>query len=224
MIASRPCLLLHGFTGGPFEVRPLADYLNARGWVCDAPALPGHEGQLRELHRFPFRSWIQEAEAAAERLTAKYGPIDLVGFSMGGLIAAHVANRFPVRRLVLLNAAVYYVSPSRWVRNAKKVWKGERGRPAKEKRDTPLGAVIEFMKLVRALKPELACVTTPTFVAQGEQDEVVHPMSAHYIAGQVRGKVSLAMYPRSRHLICMEPDAPLLFRHVESFFQRGGNS
>ena len=35
-------LLLHGFTGSPWEVRPLGESLAARGFHVLAPQLPGH--------------------------------------------------------------------------------------------------------------------------------------------------------------------------------------
>jgi len=221
MTATRACLLLHGFTGGPYEVKPLADHLTAHGWTCALPTLPGHDKPLRELHRIPFGDWIRAAEAAVDALTRTYGAVDLVGFSMGGLIAAHLANRYPIRRLALLNAAVHYVSPVRFVRNALRVLREGDRRKLQLKKETPVGAVIEFAKLVRMLKPEFGRLAVPTFIAQGEQDEVVHPRSAFYIARRVKGWKTLAVYPHSRHLICLEPDAPMLFRHVERFFAEG---
>ncbi|KPD00014.1 hypothetical protein LR69_01687 [Geobacillus sp. BCO2] len=37
------CLCIHGFTGSPEEVAPLADYLRERtDWVIETPTLPGH--------------------------------------------------------------------------------------------------------------------------------------------------------------------------------------
>lgn len=215
----RVCLLLHGFSGGPYELMPLARHLERRGFLCEVPTLPGHGGKLRDLHRFRYTEWVRAAEKEAETLAAAHGSINVVGFSMGGLLAAHVANRFPVRRMALLNAAVYYVSPGRFLRNAVRLLRsGLRREMLREKRDMPLGAVVEFMKLVRALKPEFGRVAVPTFIAQGEQDEVVHPLSAQYIAQRVQGRKTVAKYPFSRHMICFEPDAPLLFRHIEQFF------
>ena len=41
-----PCLLLHGLAGSPFEMRPLAEALEADGFVVDNAPLPGHGGIL----------------------------------------------------------------------------------------------------------------------------------------------------------------------------------
>ncbi len=221
MNGKRACLLLHGFTGGPYELQPLADHLASRGWTCRVPTLPGHDGPLRDLYRTRYEEWVLAAAAIAAEMTERHGSIDLVGFSMGGLIAAYLANRFPVRRLALLSAAVHYVSPARFVRNAVRVMRDGETRVLRSKRETPVGAVIEFAKLVRTLKPEFARLTTPTFIAHGELDEVVHPRSAIYIASRVKGEKTMTVYPQSRHMICFEPDASSVFRHVERFFTEG---
>ena len=46
---SRGVLCLHGITGTPFEVRPLAEALGRRGCTVMAPMLAGHGGTLRDL-------------------------------------------------------------------------------------------------------------------------------------------------------------------------------
>ena len=40
---SPSCLALHGLGGGPYEIGPLIDALEADGLRVDAPILPGHE-------------------------------------------------------------------------------------------------------------------------------------------------------------------------------------
>ena len=38
------CLVLHGLGGGPYEMGPVIDALEAEGLRVSAPILPGHEG------------------------------------------------------------------------------------------------------------------------------------------------------------------------------------
>jgi carboxylesterase len=42
-------LLLHGYTGTPYEVRIVGEALAERGVGCRAPLLPGHGTVSREL-------------------------------------------------------------------------------------------------------------------------------------------------------------------------------
>ncbi|TBL80196.1 alpha/beta hydrolase [Paenibacillus thalictri] len=213
-----PCLLIHGFTGGPYEVEPLARYLETNGTYCRLYTLPGHDRQLHGLKTAGWQEWVRASEIEAEQLSFRYGQFDVVGFSMGGLLAAYLANRYPVRRLVLLNAAVIYVSPRRMVNEiGSRILRGDRFRDWNKATRTPLRALHQFMQLGHALRPEFAEVTVPTLVAQGELDPIIHPRSAHYIMNRLAGPKQLYMYPNSRHMICYEAEAESLFRTVGLF-------
>ena len=45
----RGVLCLHGLTGTPFEVRPLAEALGTAGYTVEVPLLAGHGATLRDL-------------------------------------------------------------------------------------------------------------------------------------------------------------------------------
>ncbi|WP_274364643.1 alpha/beta hydrolase [Paenibacillus thermotolerans] len=214
---SRACLLIHGFTGGPYEVEPLAAHLALRGADCFTPTLAGHGGPLSELRGIPRQEWLASASAEAERIAERYGAFDCVGFSMGGLIAAYLANRYPVRKLVLLNAAVIYISPKRFLENAIEVIRNGHVEDMRIKSETPVKAVFEFMRLVRELKPEIGLVRAPTMIVQGDRDEIVHPKSAAYLDHHMNTEKELHIFPNSRHMICLGPEAKELFEKVERF-------
>ncbi|NQD52654.1 carboxylesterase, partial [Bacillus altitudinis] len=41
------CLCIHGFTGAPYEVEPLAEYLKqTTDWTVQSVTLPGHGEEL----------------------------------------------------------------------------------------------------------------------------------------------------------------------------------
>jgi carboxylesterase len=216
----QPCLLFHGFTGGPFEVEPLAQYLLERGHSCVVPRLPWHGEDAQELKASRWEDWVRSAEQHADRMTTQYGSFDLVGFSMGGLLAAYLSVRYPVRRLVLLNTAVIYISPSRLLHVIRDDWKHQDQDYLQKAKSTPLRATWQFTQLVRNLKPELSRVTVPTLVAQAERDQVIHPHSARYIYSKLGGHRELHWYPKSKHLICHSEDAAALFDQVGTFLER----
>ncbi|AEI41460.1 alpha/beta hydrolase [Paenibacillus mucilaginosus] len=214
----RRCLLIHGFTGGPYEVQPLADYLAGCGCECHVLRLPGHDDELSGLRSVVWQEWLQGAEEEMARLTGDGEPVDLIGFSMGGLISAYLANRYPVRRLVLLNAAAIYVSPVRFLKDVALRARQKDWDYLKRGKKTPLRAAVQFMKLARyAKREELPKVAVPTLIAQGRRDQIVHPRSADYIYRRLQGERELHFFERSRHLICLEEDAPALFAEVRRF-------
>lgn len=214
------CLGIHGFTGGPFELEPLANHLRRQGWACELPTLPGH-GEPDGMKHVRWRDWVKAAEQAATSITETYGSFDLIGFSMGGAIAAHVANRFPVRRLVLLNAAVIYVSPYRLLQDIGAALKAGDYQRFLKVQHTPFSATLQFMQLVRSAKPLWSGIRAPTLIAQSGRDPVVHPYSASVLASAIPTVERVEYFPNSKHMICLDREADALFQTVHNFLADG---
>src|SRR3954452_23723346 len=89
-----PLLLLHGFGGAAWNFAELVPLLRGRRLIV--PDLPGHGGSSP----LPATSLAAFADVVAAMLE---GPVDVVGHSMGGVVALRLAERHPalVRRLVL---------------------------------------------------------------------------------------------------------------------------
>src|SRR5699024_12565302 len=117
-----------------------------------------------------------ETEQALIELKANCDKLYVVGFSMGGMIAAYLAANYDVDKLVLLSTARKYVSfkyLSAYIADAVGVgFKGkldenEWYRHYKRKvTDVPLKTNLEFLKLVYRTKPILYEVSRPVFIAQ----------------------------------------------------------
>src|SRR5215831_4818229 len=90
----RGVLCLHGITGTPFEVRPLAEHFGRLGCTVEAPTLAGHGGTLADLAATRWSDWLRSAEAALEVLERRTGrsPTAICGFSMGGVLSKHMAR------------------------------------------------------------------------------------------------------------------------------------
>jgi 2-succinyl-6-hydroxy-2,4-cyclohexadiene-1-carboxylate synthase len=101
-----PVLLLHGFTGSAATWAPLARSL-ADGYATVAPSLPGHgrSGAPRDPARYDMASCVGDLLALLDALQAERAAV--LGYSMGGRIALHLALAAPerVRALVLESAS-----------------------------------------------------------------------------------------------------------------------
>ena len=116
-------LCIHGFTGGPYEVQPIADYLeNNTDWKIVVPTLPGH-GETLELKKFRAENWMMEAELALRKLQKEVDQVIVIGFSMGGLIAIYLAKRYKIEKLVLLSAAAKYIYPTQILQDIREIAK-----------------------------------------------------------------------------------------------------
>lgn len=92
-------VLLHGFLGSREDWSALVPLLRRR---CRVVELPGH-GVGAEPGRITFAETVS---AVARVLARERGPVDLVGYSMGGRVAmaAALAARGNVRKLVVVSA------------------------------------------------------------------------------------------------------------------------
>jgi pimeloyl-ACP methyl ester carboxylesterase len=99
-------VLVHGLGGRGDDWRDLAPYLAKAGFRVYTPDLPGYGLSARPAD-FSY-SAHDEAEIVAGFMDALgLKQVDLGGWSMGGMIAQHVAFRHPerVRRLMLFDSA-----------------------------------------------------------------------------------------------------------------------
>lgn len=222
------CLCIHGFTGDPSEVEPLVRHLNKHTkWQIAAPTLPGH-GQSLQLKGIHYRQWIEHAEQELKQLLRTCDTVYVVGFSMGGLIASYLAVHYPIKKLILLSAAAYYVNPKQiaqdvveMVRDARKGRLPENELFVRYKRkikETPITATLQFRKLVANVKPILANVNIPTLIAQGQSDGIVPPKSAQYLYDHIGTTRKKLIYLKdSKHLICHCNEKDKLFTEIVDF-------
>lgn len=222
------CLIIHGYTGGPYEVDPLACYLKANSnWHIEVPTLPGH-GRHLDLTNASHTEWINAAEESFKKLQKKYDEIYLIGFSMGGMIAAYLAAKYKVDKLVLLATAGKYLSFKQLTIDVFEVMAdGLRGNLNKNKLyihykrksgAVPFKANIEFLKLVKFTRRHLKKVESPVLIAQGQQDGLVPYRTAYYLDKEITSvRKEVVFFERSRHLICLGNDKNTLNTMVYQF-------
>ena len=86
------CLLLHGLTGSPAEMRPVGEALAEAGFRALGPLLPGH-GTSPENLAVTTRSELVHAAESALLSLAGARRVFLCGLSVGSLLAIHLAAR-----------------------------------------------------------------------------------------------------------------------------------
>lgn len=112
-------LMLHGFSGGPYEIMPLANFIKENtDWIIETPTFTGHgDMDILSLKGYKAEHWLMDAEIAYRNLAKKVDKIFVIGFSMGGIIALYLAKRYPVSKLILLSAAVKYIAPAQLLKD-----------------------------------------------------------------------------------------------------------
>lgn len=102
-----PLLLLHGFTGAKEDFADVLDTFAGRGWHAIAPDHRGHGGsdQPDDEDAYSFEEMADDSWALVD--TLGFDRIDLLGHSMGGMVAQVMAlvEADRLRSLVLMNTA-----------------------------------------------------------------------------------------------------------------------
>ncbi|QSQ22467.1 alpha/beta fold hydrolase [Pyxidicoccus parkwayensis] len=235
------CLLLHGFTGSPWDMRPLGEALAARGMRVVAPLLPGHGTTPQALLHVTWRDWHAAAEAALLGLHG-HRNIFVGGLSMGALLALGLAARHPerVKALALVAPAVRFRGPRMFlIRQLARTPVLEWARPWVEKTGTdlsdpealaeapvlpafPVARLRDLCTLQDLAVRDVAHVRCPTLVAVAEQDHVVDPEGGRWLARRLTSApaVRVLSLRDGFHIIPRDRGGPLLATEVAGFLEQ----
>lgn len=238
-----PCLLLHGFTASPAEVRPLGDALAAAGFPVRAVRLPGHGTSVEELATTGPRAWIEAAESAFDELAAAPGVrgVAIAGQSMGALIALIVAARRQKKVVAVASLAAplwfldrrarLMVPVFRWTpflnRVVRFVPRGPSAIPEDRRalhftydRFTTSG-IVGLSGMMKEVWKRLPQVTAPLLVGHGALDATAPPLSADRIVARAGSATKEKVaFEGSRHVLTMDVEAEKVCARVVEFFTR----
>src|SRR5512141_3506758 len=77
------CLLVHGFTGTPYEMHELGRRLAAQGYTVLGPALAGHATCLQDMIPTRWPDWYGSVTSGYDRLSEQCDTLFVIGLSLG---------------------------------------------------------------------------------------------------------------------------------------------
>jgi carboxylesterase len=95
-------MLVHGFTGTPADMRPLAELLHGLGANCHVPMQRGMATEITTLPTMTAEVWRSSMLEAWAEHTSRYRRTVLIGYSMGGSSAILMAADTPPDLLILI--------------------------------------------------------------------------------------------------------------------------
>lgn len=233
---------IHGFTGSPYEMRSLGEALARAGATVHGLLLPGHATSPADLARTRWQDWAATVERAVDAMAARCRQVAVVGLSLGGLLALHIAARRPALAAVATLSAPLWLGglsgrvagwlagPLRpWIRSVPKLGGSDiRDRRVRDEnvgsgyRTIPtsaLGELIAFMRIVEADLPQIA---PPVLVLHGERDHTAPVACADRI--RVRAIAArerrVRILPRSFHVITLDVEREIVADEVIAFIHR----
>jgi carboxylesterase len=236
-------LLLHGFTGSPWEVRPLGEALAAHGFHVDAPRLPGHGTVPEEMLSVSAEDWLAATRQRYLTLSKGPQPLFVVGFSMGALLATLLAaesQRKP-QALVLLAPALRLQNPAarvlrrlpwlrytplshRWIeKHSIDVTDELAQREAPLLRRYPVARLFDFFDLQKKSREVASQVTVRALILYAVHDSVVDGRGARELA-TLLPHATVQPLLRGRHIVCRDIDRAAVTAATLQFLESDGVS
>ena len=238
----RGALLVHGYTGTPFEMRPLGEHLAKRGFSVAAPLLAGHGGSASALASTTWRDWYDSAARALDELRARVGEngkVVVIGLSLGGLLALELARQRPAELACVASlAAPLWLSPMlmrliRWTGRSRFLegktvpkWGGSdiRDRAMRARNPStdgfPVRTLVSLTECMAHVRGGLKEVERPTFIAHARQDHTAPFACLATLAEELGGPIEQLILEESFHCITIDVERELLFGKLDAFVDR----
>ncbi|HLT32096.1 MAG TPA: alpha/beta fold hydrolase [Myxococcaceae bacterium] len=235
-----PVLLIHGFTGTPWDLRPMAEALADAGYRVRVPRLPGHGLDPLAMEDVRATDWRGVVESELLRLSAR-GPVHVVGLSMGALLGSIAAGHLPglTASLTLLAPALRLAGvPERVVAQLSgwnvlpsiHPWLHKSGtdiRDPETRLTAPLlrayprarlGDLVRVQAWARRALPQVRC---PVLVIDSAKDRVIHASAAGSVVRRLRGspRVRTLHLKESGHVMTRDLEHRRVEREVLDFLR-----
>lgn len=225
-------LVLHGFTGNPSTMRPLADAIVRHGYSLELPRLLGHGTVIDDMLETKFSDWSGEVESAYSALAGRCDSVVVVGLSMGAMLTCWIAARHPeVAGIVCINPMVAPQEPLMVEMIQQMLDAGELIAPGvgsdladPESHEsaylgTPLKPVLTLFEAIDELQDDLASIRCPLLLITSRNDHVVPPSNSDHLAAAVSGPVKRIYLDRSFHVATLDYDKDEIAAEVIAFIE-----
>lgn len=228
-------LLIHGFTGTPYHLKPIGEYFHQKGHSVLGILLPGHGTKVEDLVHTRFYHYVAVADQYLMNLTKFYKNIFIVGFSMGGTIALKLAylRKKHIKGIALISTPVffngYYLGKLIWhspimilsgwlqyfvkvlyLKRSKVLEKGELGKIGYQFQ-YPVSAFHSFKMSLKQIRKNLKNINQPIALIINENDKSVPKESMYYILYYVQSTIKKTFFFKlpddgtTGHMIISDP-------------------
>lgn len=198
---------------------------------------------------FEYEQAYLDIENRMKELVKNYDEINVIGFSMGGVLASYIASKYTINRLILVAPAFKYLFKSKFsekfgmlskktiesIVDGKSIDKSldmyikentENGFDILEKvRNSgikELPSVSNFIRLVEKAKREISTIDCQTLIIHGSNDELIPVHASLYILEKITDKDSqLIIAPKMYHRMLDHNHSNRYYKIIEDFITTG---
>ncbi len=233
------CLLIHGFTGTPKEMRWMGEYLNQYGYTCLGIRLAGHATDPEDMIRSLWTDWTASVEDGYQLLGNITDNIFLVGLSMGGVLSLLMSARLKavgavamstpfklpddprLRHIEWISKIVAYMPKSEGAPDAgwfdKQAWKDHVSYP-----QNPVRSIGELNKLLEEMRAALPKITVPVLLIHSRDDDYILAENMELIHSGLGGALDKEklLITGSGHVVTRDAARRQVFEAVLKFIRR----
>ncbi|MGB2965699.1 MAG: alpha/beta fold hydrolase [Anaerolineales bacterium] len=230
------CLLIHGFTGAPAEMRPVGEYLSGKGYTVLGVRLSAHGTSMADLQRSHWQDWSGSVLDGWHLLRSSTARIFLVGLSMGGALALYHASFLPVQGVAALSTP-YQIEPD--LRLAllpllsKLIPAVPKGVSDWQDPDAhldhvsyekyPSKAILQLNLLLKEMRASLPEVTCPALLMHSKKDLGVVPENMTNIyqsLGTPDAEKTIIWLENSGHVVTRDLEKTIVFSSIHAFIKK----
>lgn len=237
---SKPaCLLIHGFTGTPKEMRWMGEFLNRQGYTCLGIRLAGHATDPEDMIRSNWTDWAASVEEGYFLLRSLTANIFLIGLSMGGVLSLLTSTRLDVKGVVAMSTPDKLPDDPRlrhvdWIAKMipympknneepgsswfdKEAWKEHVSYP-----QNPVRSIGQLNQLLGAMRAVLQDVRVPVLLMHSQDDRYVLPENMELLyADLINSSDKTKLYVTgSGHVLPRDAARQQVFDSALEFIQR----
>lgn len=237
------CLLVHGFTGTPKEMRWLGEYLAGQGHSVLGIRLAGHATQVEDMIRTRWEDWLASVEDGYHLLHGCADQIYVIGLSLGGILSLTFASGLstpacPIAGVVAMATPQHIPINSHLVPALKFISLFKKTNPKgpgdwqdkeAERQHTaypvdPIKGGIELNLLLYEMYNGLPLVSAPALLIYSKDDHTVLPDEKHAeLIYEKLGsaKKQLVWIEKSGHVLTRDLQRETVFKIIANFVSEG---
>lgn len=225
------CLLVHGYTGSPSELRPLGEFLSEKGFTVNGPLLPGHGTTIEDLDRCSWHDWNNFVEAEWNRLKKDHRKVFVMGLSMGGALALHLAAHNKVDGVVTLASGTkladwrlpLFPILKHFIKKVKKTKNSYARGPNRLRfayEYNPIRATQELLNFYSHLSETLSDINDPLLVVHAKNDIILRLENTDIIVSGVSSTdTKVVLLEKAKHIITLSDEKDRIHKEVLEFIQ-----
>ncbi len=231
------CVLVHGFTGSPKEMRLMGEALYKNGISVLGVRLAGHATTPGDLQRTRWWDWLASVEDGIDMLSDICDKVFIAGLSLGGVLTLLSASRYPQLIGAIAMSAPYTVGED---------WRLSLARPLSllvpqiskgnsETRDKvtasghvdypayPLRSIAELRDLTIIMQQSLSEIKIPVLLINSSGDQTVPLWNAEKIQESITSAdVEQLIIENSGHVVTEDLDREKVFEAALQFIKKHG--